>query len=70
MYYNVIRKIFTILLTKEEKAVIDFINQTKSKCRTYQVLNRKYPKDLLESLINKGKIEVKKGKTVRFYLKK
>ena len=57
-------------LTKKEKAVIDYINQTKSKCRTYDVLIRDFSKELLESLVNKKKLIIRKGKTIRLCLKK
>ena len=57
-------------LTEEEKAVIDNINQTKTKCRTYDVLIRAFSKELLESLVNKKRLIVKQGKTIRLCLKK
>ncbi|MFW9876212.1 MAG: hypothetical protein ACFFG0_24180, partial [Candidatus Thorarchaeota archaeon] len=57
-------------LTEEERAVIDNINQTSSKCRTYNVLIRDFSKELLEELVRKEKLVIKEGKTIRLCLKK
>ncbi len=58
-------------LNRDEKSVILFINETKSKCRTYKKMIGIYKKELLENLAKKGKIEIKiKGKTKYICIKK
>ena len=54
-------------LSDEEKAVIKFISQTKTKCRTYGAMTRKFSVKILESLVNKKKIRIKPGKKTKSF---
>ncbi|NVM30045.1 MAG: hypothetical protein HWN65_14475 [Candidatus Helarchaeota archaeon] len=49
-------------LSEVEKEVIAFLKETRSGCRTYNVMQRKFPKELLEELARKGKIIIKRTK--------
>ncbi|MFX0142335.1 MAG: hypothetical protein ACFFDN_52330 [Candidatus Hodarchaeota archaeon] len=58
-------------LTDEERKVIEYIIQTKSKSRSFSVMEKKYSIELLKSLVKKGKLIIKKtAKTKKLCIKK
>jgi len=58
-------------LTKTEKKAFDFINSARTKCRSFNKMVNLYSRELMENLVKKGKVEIKKrGKTNVVCIKK